>query len=103
MKPAHLLRWYPRAWRERYGEELLALIQDNLQEGRPAWRLQLSAIWGGLAERGRQAWHAATASLKAAWSDQGGTILLAGLFCGFGLDSLTTASSAARPWQAVGF
>jgi hypothetical protein len=37
MKPASLLRWYPRAWRERYGGELAALIQDNLDEGRPAW------------------------------------------------------------------
>ena len=27
MKPATLLRWYPRAWRERYGSELAALIQ----------------------------------------------------------------------------
>ena len=36
MKPASLLRWYPRAWRERYGGELAALIQDNLDEGRPA-------------------------------------------------------------------
>lgn len=35
MKPASLLRWYPRAWRERYGEEMLALIQDDLEEGRP--------------------------------------------------------------------
>jgi hypothetical protein len=100
MKPAHLLRWYPRAWRERYGEELLALIQDSLQEGRPGWPLQLSVIWGGLGERGRQAWHAATTSFKA-WSDKGSTILLAGLICGFGLDSLTTASSAARPWREV--
>jgi len=101
VKPAHLLRWYPRAWRERYGEELLVLIQDSLQEGPSAWRLPLSVIWGGLRERGRQARHAATASFKAAWSDKGSAILLAGLICGFGLDSLTTASSAARPWQAV--
>jgi len=100
MKPAHLLRWYPRAWRERYGEELLALIQDSLREGRSAWPLQLSVIWGGLGERGRQARHAAAAAFKAARSDKGSTILLAGLICGFGLDGLT-ASSAARPWQAV--
>ena len=40
MKPASLLRWYPRVWRERYGSELVALIQDNLNEGRPAWRLR---------------------------------------------------------------
>jgi hypothetical protein len=54
MKPARLLRWYPRAWRERYGEELLALIQDTLDEGRPTWRLRFSVAWGGLRERGHQ-------------------------------------------------
>jgi len=101
MKPAHLLRWYPRAWRERYGEELLALIQDNLQDGRPAWRLQLSVIRGGLAERGRHARHAATALFKAAWSDKGTTILLAGVICGIGLDGLRLPSSGVRTWQAV--
>jgi hypothetical protein len=101
MKPAHLLRWYPRAWRERYGEELLALIQDSLQEGRPAWRLQPGVIWGGLRERGRQARHAATASFKAAWSDNGILTFAAGLICALGLDGVTSVSSAARTWQPV--
>jgi hypothetical protein len=64
MKPARLLRWYPRAWRERYGEELLALIQDTLDEGRPIWRLRLGVIWGGLRERGHQAGRAGTAAVK---------------------------------------
>ena len=64
MKPASLLRWYPRAWRERYGEELLALIQDTLDEGRPTWRLRLGVIWGGLRERGHQAGRAVTAAVK---------------------------------------
>ena len=101
MKPAHLLRWYPRAWRERYGEELLALIQDNLQEGRPAWRLRLSVIWGGLGQRGRQVWHAATASFKAALSGRGILILAAGLICGLGLDGVTSVSPTARTWQPL--
>ena len=29
MKPEQLLRLYPRAWRERYGEELAALLQQT--------------------------------------------------------------------------
>ncbi|HLK76578.1 MAG TPA: hypothetical protein VKU77_23430 [Streptosporangiaceae bacterium] len=62
MKPASLLRWYPRAWRERYGEELLALIQDTLEDGRPTWRLRLGVIRGGLRERGHQAWQAGKAA-----------------------------------------
>jgi hypothetical protein len=60
MKPADprtgtLLRWYPRAWRERYGEEFLALIQDTLDGRRPTWRLRLSVAGAGLRERAHQA------------------------------------------------
>jgi len=64
MKPARLLRWYPRAWRQHYGEELLALIQDTLDERGPTWRLRLGVMWGGLRERGHQAWHAGKAAVK---------------------------------------
>jgi hypothetical protein len=64
VKPASLLRWYPRAWRERYGEEFLALIQDSADEGRPTWRLRLSVISGGLRERGHQAGQAGKAAVK---------------------------------------
>jgi hypothetical protein len=78
MRPAHLLRWYPRAWRERYGEELLALIQDTLEEGRPTWWLRLGVIWGGLRERGRQAGHAAKAAVRRVPSEWP-TIFVAGL------------------------
>jgi hypothetical protein len=31
-----LLRWYPRAWRERYGEEFAELLMEDLAE-RPRW------------------------------------------------------------------
>jgi len=97
MKPASLLRWYPRAWRERYGSELAALIQDDLDEGRPAWRLRLSVIGGGLRERFRQARHAAAASLTSpAWHNRWGTIVLAGLICGFLAGDLTSPLSAGR-------
>jgi hypothetical protein len=50
-----LLRWYPRAWRERYGGEFLALVEDTLDGRRPGWRLRLAVAWSGLRERGRQA------------------------------------------------
>jgi hypothetical protein len=30
-----LLRWYPRAWRQRYGDEFLALVEDGLDGQRP--------------------------------------------------------------------
>jgi hypothetical protein len=47
-----LLRWYPRAWRERYGKEFLALVEDTLDGDRPGWRLLLAGAWSGLRERG---------------------------------------------------
>jgi hypothetical protein len=50
-----LLRWYPRAWRERYGEEFLAMVEDSLDGRRPTWRLRLSLARAGLRERGHQA------------------------------------------------
>ena len=78
MKPANLLRWYPRAWRERYGEELLALIQDTLDEGRPTWRLRLGVIWGGLRERGHQAGRAVRAADKWRTGADRGAMFVAG-------------------------
>jgi hypothetical protein len=50
-----LLRWYPRAWRERYGEEFLALVEDALDGRGPGWRLRLGVARSGLRERGHQA------------------------------------------------
>ncbi len=46
MKPADpdaakLLRWYPRPWRERYGEEFLAMVEDSLDGERPGLRFRL--------------------------------------------------------------
>ncbi len=51
---AKLLRWYPRAWRDRYGEEFLAMVEDSLDGERPGRRLRLSVAWAGLRERGHR-------------------------------------------------
>jgi len=50
-----LLRWYPRAWRERYGDEFLAMVEDTLDGRPPGWRLHLGVAWAGLRERARRA------------------------------------------------
>lgn len=50
-----LLRWYPRAWRERYGEEFMAMVEETLDGHRPTLGLRLSVAWAGLRERGHQA------------------------------------------------
>lgn len=47
MRPETLLRLYPRAWRERYGEEVLALIE---QSG-GGWRCSANLVSGAARER----------------------------------------------------
>jgi hypothetical protein len=42
------LRWYPRAWRERYGDELLALVEDYSENGRLRFRDRLDLVRAGL-------------------------------------------------------
>lgn len=44
MKPQTLLRFYPRAWRSRYGDEFLALLE---REGVPP-RVALNVLMGAL-------------------------------------------------------
>ena len=47
------LRWYPRSWRARYGDELAALLDDEYGRSAPA-RIRLSLVSGGLRQRARQ-------------------------------------------------
>ena len=102
MKPANLLRWYPRAWRERYGEELLALVQDTLDEGRPTWRLRLGVVRGGLRERGHQAARAGAAAVKwQAGPGLGGLMFVAGAIIALLPENLSESPPPARGWQAV--
>lgn len=49
-----LLRWYPREWRDRYGEEFLAMMEDTLDGRRLTLRLRISVARGGLRERRHQ-------------------------------------------------
>ena len=98
MKAARLLRWYPRAWRERYGEELLALIQDTLDEGRPSWRLRLGVISGGLRERVHQAVRAGTAAAKRTSTGLLITVVAAMILGSLPWD-LKASLPPARAWQ----
>jgi hypothetical protein len=98
MKPARLLRWYPRAWRERYGEELLVLIQDTADEGRPTWRLQLGVVRGGLRERVHQAVRAGTAAAKGKSAGWWMTVVAAGILGGLPWN-LKASLPPARAWQ----
>jgi hypothetical protein len=105
--PGHqkLLRWYPRAWRERYGEEFLAMIQDTLDGQRLTLRLRMSVVWGGLRERARALRRTTVAPLRAAfgagidrrWAFFLAGWLLAGLPAQFGVSvpAATTGRAAA--------
>src|SRR5579884_1154141 len=46
-----LLRWYPRAWRDRYGEEFLAFMQDSYGSAKPPLAARWSIVAGGIRER----------------------------------------------------
>ncbi len=101
MRPARLLRWYPRTWRERYGEELLALIQDTLDEGRPTWRLRLSVTSGGLRERGHQAGRVVRAAVKRRTGADWWSLFVAGVVLAALPEAATGSPPQARGWQAA--
>jgi len=52
---ARMLRWYPPAWRSRYGEEMLALLEDTHEMGRMSWPERSSIAKAGMIERLRSA------------------------------------------------
>ncbi len=47
------LRWYPKAWRSRYGDEFIALLDDQYG-GNPPALVRLSLVPRGLQQRARQ-------------------------------------------------
>ena len=93
---SRLLRWYPRAWRERYGDEFLATVEDVLNGGAPTARLRLSVAWAGLRERGHQVRREADVTT---WSLKGP--IVAFIFADFPL-SLRASPPPAREWLATG-
>jgi hypothetical protein len=46
-----VLRWYPAAWRRRYGEELIAMLDDTHGDEDLPRRARLSLVWSGLVQR----------------------------------------------------
>lgn len=49
------LRWYPATWRERYGAELAALLEDTYREGPVPLGCRLSLVRSGIVEHLRAA------------------------------------------------
>jgi hypothetical protein len=50
-RAARLLRWYPRAWRSRYGEEFAELLIADMAERPRAWSRTADVIRGGIVAR----------------------------------------------------
>ena len=50
-----VLRWYPAAWRERYGDELIDLLSDTYAENPLPTRAWIGIVMAGVNERGREA------------------------------------------------
>lgn len=49
-----LLRWYPRAWRDRYADEFVVFMQDSFGPDKPPLAARLSIVTGGIRERSRR-------------------------------------------------
>jgi hypothetical protein len=92
-----LLRWYPRAWRERYGEEFLTLVEDTLDGRRPGWRLCLGVAWAGLRERGHVLSGPAGKRALSRW----GTFVMTGCLLAGALGNALAHPPATGAWQAV--
>jgi len=96
-----MLRWYPRAWRERYGKEFLAMVEDSLDGRRPTWRLRVSVAWAGLRERGHQtrltSQKALLRSLTRGWL----TFQVAGYLIAVLPSEFKASPPPARQWQAT--
>jgi len=106
MKPAdpdaaRLLRWYPRGWRERYGEEFLAMVEDSLDGRRPSWRLRASVAWAGLRERAHRARLSGQKALVRGLDRGWGTFLVAGFVVSILPDDFRASPSPARAWRAT--
>jgi hypothetical protein len=46
-----LLRWYPKDWRTRYGEEFTELLLSEMSEQPVSWRRNVDVLWSGLIAR----------------------------------------------------
>jgi hypothetical protein len=50
-RAARLLAWYPRAWRDRYGEEFAELLVAEIEERPASWRRSADVAVSGLLAR----------------------------------------------------
>ena len=70
-----LLRWYPADWTGRYGQELLAMVEDTLDGEPPSTRLRLSLMVAGLHQRLRAGGYLG-GDQSAPWRSRAGALLV---------------------------
>lgn len=46
-----LLRWYPKSWRKRYGDEFVELLAAEFSERPRSWRREANVGWSGIVAR----------------------------------------------------
>ena len=103
--------WYPPAWRERYGDEFAAFLEDRLADRRPTLPFRASIAWAGLRERTHAADLAGDAHSPADGVKAGSLLVLVAFAvyavagAGFSklseqFDATVPAASRALPWGA---
>lgn len=108
-----LLKWYPPAWRERYGEEFAALLDDTAGDAAPSVRLRLDVVRSGVAMRLREAGLSGRDTPPAGWIRGGALLVLCAwsvfVVAGIGLQKTAehwqdaVPSGAARTWAEIAF
>ena len=104
-----MILWYPPEWRERYGPEMTALLEDSYPTpGAVPWRARMGLLRSGLAERARAAGLYGPAPGPAEQVRAGSVLVLCGwalflvagaIFAKFADNSFVAAPSTAR-WVA---
>jgi hypothetical protein len=72
---SRLLRWYPAPWRDRYGDEMVALMSDDLEGRSPSFGYRLRVMGAGVRERARRA-GVAGADASAAERTRSGSLIV---------------------------
>ena len=94
-----LLRAYPPAWRERYGRELLSLLEADSENGRISWRVKFDVIGAGLVQRLRSCGLAGD-EVPPEGRIRAGVLLVLSSWAVFVVVGLAFAKTAEH-WQAV--
>jgi hypothetical protein len=94
-----ILRAYPRAWRERYGDELVSLIEAESEGGRISLRVKLDVIGAGLVQRLRSSGLAGD-EVPPAGRIRAGVLLVLSAWAAFVVAGLGFAKTAEH-WQAI--